>query len=267
MLLRFPAHPELKRIVVLNPKGGAGKTTIATGIAGYLAMRGERVALMDTDPQGSSMRWLSRRPESSPPIVGIQAWQLNPNVTRSFQLRVPPEVRYLVVDTPASLPAQRLQELTPGAHAIIVPVLPSDIDMHAATVLISDLLLQAKVSRSNGRLGVIANRVRNQTIGARRLDAFLNQLAIRRVTRLGDSQAYLRAAESGLCLHEMPRHRVSKEIEKWQALTAWLDNRLEVPLTARDWLASSDESATRTREAGLYDVARAWERTAPGSSS
>ncbi len=263
MLLRLPANPELKRIVVLNPKGGAGKTTLATGLAGYLAQRGESVALMDTDPQGSSMRWLARRPETRAPVVGIQAWQLNPRVTRSFQLRVPPECRYLIVDTPASLPSQRLQELTPGAHAIVVPVMPSDIDMHAATALISDLLLTAKVSRRNGRLGIVANRVRNQTIAARRLDAFLNQLSIQRVTSIGDSQAYLRAAETGVCIHEMPAHKVSGELDRWQRLTAWLDDRTNVPLTARDWLSATDSQAADSGDVDHREVERAWHRAAP----
>ena len=92
---------------------------------------------MDFDPQGSSIRWLRNRPQGLPAIHGIAAYERNPAVTRSFQLRVPLEVRYLVVDTPAAMTTPALTEYTPGAHAILVPVLPSAIDIHAASRLIA----------------------------------------------------------------------------------------------------------------------------------
>lgn len=233
-MLNVPGHADLRKIVVLNPKGGSGKTTLATSLAGGLAAQGLPVALMDFDPQGSSTRWLRQRDPARPPIHGIAAFERDPARTRSFQLRVPMEVRYLVVDTPAALPVHELVNFTTGAHAILVPVLPSDIDIHAASRLIAELLLTAKVSRRMGRLGVVANRVRENTLSYRKLGRFLERLAITTVAELRDSQSFVHAAEQGLGITELPPSRVRKDLERWGALMGWLAGRLEAPLTARD---------------------------------
>jgi cellulose biosynthesis protein BcsQ len=140
MRLSVPGHKDLKKIVVLNPKGGCGKSTLTVNLSGYLASRGNSVAIMDFDPQGSSMRWLKQRPGNSAHIQGIAAFDVRSSATRSWQLRVPSNIKYLVVDSPASVPAENLAELTSGAHAILIPVLPSDIDVHAASQLMKDLL-------------------------------------------------------------------------------------------------------------------------------
>lgn len=234
MSLNVPGHRELRKILVLNPKGGSGKTTLAINVAGYLVSQGRTVALMDFDPQGSSIRWLRNRQPTLPSIHGIAAYERNPSVTRSFQLRVPLEVRYLVVDTPAAMTTPALTEYTPGAHAILVPVLPSAIDIHAASRLIADLLLVAKVSRRMGRLGVVANRVRENTLGFRKLMAFLDRLQIPIVGALRDSQNYVHAAEEGVSIHEMLPSRVKKDVVSWLPLTSWLEMRLNTPLTERD---------------------------------
>jgi len=238
MSLSIPSHRELRKIVVLNPKGGAGKTTLAMNLAGYLVTTGRRVALMDFDRQGSSIRWLQRRPRERPPVHGIAAYRRDPSVTRSFQLRVPEDIPYLIIDTPAALTTPQVAEFTPGAHAIIVPVLPSPIDIEAASRLIAELLLVAKVSRRMGRLGVVANRVREHTVGFRKLMAFLDRLAIPIIGALRDSQAYVHAADEGLSIHEMPASRVRKDLVSWLPLTSWLEIRLNTPLTARDNLGT-----------------------------
>lgn len=235
MRLSVPGHKDLRKIVVLNPKGGCGKSTLAVNLAGYLASRKNGVAIMDFDPQGSSMRWLKVRPEKSAPIHGIAAFDLRSSATRSWQLRVPRNVRYLVVDSPASVPAENLAELTSGAHAILIPVLPSDMDVHAATQLMKDLLLIAKVSRRMGRIGVVANRVRENTIAYRKLMRFLESLSISVVGVLKDSQNYVRSAEHGLSIHEMRMPRVQRDIDRWQPIFDWLEDRLEKPLTPRDF--------------------------------
>src|SRR5690606_31685088 len=123
----------MKKVVVLNTKGGCGKTTITTNLAAYHAAAGYRTTLMDYDPQGSSTRWLSKRDESRPRVNGVAAFERNTRVTRSFQLRAPLDTEYLFVDTPAGLDPHSLTEITRNAHAVIVPVLPSDIDIHAAS--------------------------------------------------------------------------------------------------------------------------------------
>jgi len=235
MRLSVPGHKDLRKIVVLNPKGGCGKSTLATNLAGYLAAHGNSVAIMDFDPQGSSMRWLKLRPGNSAPIHGISAFNVRSSATRSWQLRVPPSIKYLVVDSPASVPPENLAELTSGAHAILIPVLPSDIDVHAASLLMRDLLLIAKVSRRMGRIGVVANRVRENTVAYRKLMRFLNSLSISVVGVLKDSQNYVHSAERGLSIHEMPTSRMKIDAERWEPIISWLEEKLEAPLTPRDF--------------------------------
>jgi chromosome partitioning protein len=234
MLLNIPGHPELRKIAVLNPKGGSGKTTLTVNLAAWFAASGRRAALMDFDPQGSTMRWASHRPADAPFIYSVAAFEHNPKMTRSFQLRMPPDVRYLIADTPASMSAQRLTQFTRGVHAILVPVLPSDMDIHSVSRLIADLLLIAKVSRRMGRLGVVANRVRENTLAYRKLMRFLDSLSIPLVGVIRDSQNYVHAVEQGVGIHELPPSQARKDTESWEPLLAWLDERLNTPLTARD---------------------------------
>lgn len=220
-----PTEPALHRIVVLNPKGGSGKTTIATNLAAYYATQGRRPALMDLDPQGSSMRWLRKRPREAVPIHGISEHERDPRVTKSFAMRIPQGTERVIVDTPAALSRLQMPEVTRGAGTILVPVLPSEIDIHAAARCIADLLLIAKVHRSERRLAIVANRVKRQTVAYRSLMRFLGSLRIPVVAALRDSQNYLRAAESGQGLHEMKSAMVEDDLASWQPLIAWIEYR------------------------------------------
>jgi chromosome partitioning protein len=221
----------MQRVTVLNPKGGSGKTTVATNLAACFAAAGHRPALMDLDPQGSSARWLQKRPKESPPIHGIAAYSRSSTVTRRWQLRVPPQCTIVVVDTPAAIDAQYLPEITRGADAILVPVMPSDIDIHAAAKCIADLLLVAKIRRSDGRIGIIANRVRSNTLISQSLMRFLASLDIPLVATLRDTQNYVRAAETGLGIRELPQWQVRQDLGQWEEITGWLQRRQpsEVP--------------------------------------
>src|ERR1700732_815239 len=168
----------MQRIVVLNPKGGSGKTTIAINLASYLASRRHTPVLMDFDPQGSTLRWVRKRQPAQAPIHVIAAFEKDTRTTRAFQLRVPDLATHVVVDTPAGLEARQLAEMTRDADKIIVPVLPSDIDIHACSRCIRDLLLVAKIRREDERLGVLANRVRRNTLTYQSLIRFLHTLGI-----------------------------------------------------------------------------------------
>jgi chromosome partitioning protein len=212
----------MQRIIVLNPKGGSGKTTIASNLAACYAANGHRPALMDLDPQGSSMRWLRKRPDDSPSIHGIAGFERSATVTRSWQLRIPAECTAVIVDTPAALDAHALPEITRGADAILVPVMPSDIDIHATAKCIADLLLVAKIRRSDHRIGIIANRVRANTLVSQSLTRFLGSLDIPLVATLRDTQNYVRTAEAGVGIHEMPRWQVQQDVDHWRQLTDWL---------------------------------------------
>ncbi len=222
-MMQVTENPQ--KIVVLNPKGGSGKTTIATNLAAYYAWRGQNVALMDMDPQGSSMRWLSLRPTDLPAIHGIAAFERRMNVTRAFALRVPPGTDTLVVDTPAALTSQQMPEAVRDATAIVVPVLPSEIDIHAASRCIADLLLVARVHRSERRLVIVANRARRYTKAYHSLMQFLRSLRIPVAAVLRDSQAYVRSAETGMGLHEMKGSLLAEDLKSWRTLVEWLERR------------------------------------------
>jgi chromosome partitioning protein len=214
----------MKRIVVLNPKGGSGKTTLATNLAGYFASRQQKPVLMDFDPQGSSLRWVKKRPPTQPPIHVIAAFEKDSRTTRAFQLRLPPGTTHVIVDTPAAVDSKQLPEVTRDAHKIIVPVLPSDIDIHTCSRTIRDLLLVAKIRREDNRIGVVANRVRRNTLTYQALIRFLQTLGIPIVATIRDSQSYLRAAEQGICVHEMKSYIVREDVEHWEPLIQWLDD-------------------------------------------
>ena len=220
----------MQKIVVLNPKGGSGKTTIASNLASYFAVAGLRPTLMDMDAQGSSTRWLSKRAKGQPTIYGIAAFERNSRVTRSFATRLPMDTERLIVDTAAALAPQSLPDITRNATAILVPVLPSDIDIHAAAKCISDLLLIAKVRRDEQRIAVIANRVKKNTLMYKALMKFLETLQIPVIATLRDSQNYIRAAESGIGLFEMKPYLVREDLDQWLPLVGWLAQRKPLAL-------------------------------------
>jgi chromosome partitioning protein len=215
----------MQKIVVLNSKGGSGKTTVATNLAAYYASRGLKVSLMDMDPQGSSVRWLKARSKHLPPIHAIAAFEKPMGVTRSFALRSPPGTERLIVDTPAALPSVQMPELVRDASAIVVPVMPSEIDIHAASRCIADLLLVGKVHRSERRLVIVANRARRYTKAFASLMKFLRSLKIPVAAVLRDSQAYVRSAETGMGLHEMKGALLQEDLDTFRPLLDWLDKR------------------------------------------
>lgn len=223
-MLITPNRQDLNKIVVINPKGGCGKTTLSTNLAACFATRGPIPAVMDCDRQGSSMSWIERRPASKPPVHGIAAYKRTMQATRSWQLRVPQETTNLIVDSPASLTHDDLREVTRDASSILVPVMPSSIDIHAASRCIADLLLVAKVDRRDRKLAVIANRTRKNTKSLGKLMRFLDSLGIPIIAVLRDSQNFVHAAEEGIGICEMPPYKVKKDMEQLDKIIEWLDS-------------------------------------------
>ncbi|MDJ0938243.1 MAG: ParA family protein [Woeseiaceae bacterium] len=218
-----PQREQRNKIVVLNPKGGCGKSTLVTNIAACYAQRGASTAVMDFDPQGSSTAWLNRRPQDLPEIHGIAAYKKSMQATRSWQLRVPNDTLNLLVDSPAGVTHDDLRELTRDASSILVPVMPSAMDIHAASRCIADLLLVAKVDRNERKLAVVANRTRKNTKSFSQLMRFLDSLGIPIIAVLRDSQNFVHSAEQGIGLHEMPPSRVAPDLEQLNRIVAWLD--------------------------------------------
>ena len=222
-MLTTPQRENLNRIVILNPKGGCGKSTLATNIAACYANRGTEPAVMDYDPQGSSMAWLSRRPAQSPLIHGIAAYKQSMQATRSWQLRVPNEAVNVIIDSPAGINHNDLRSLTRDSSSILVPVLPSVMDTHAASRTVADLLLVAKINRNERKLAVVANRTRKNTKSFSKLMRFLDSLGIPIIAVLRDSQNFVHAAERGVGIVEMQPSRVRKDVEQIERIVAWLD--------------------------------------------
>src|SRR5437870_3081987 len=159
--------------LVINPKGGSGKTTVATNLASYFVANQIATTLMDYDPQGSSLNWLRQRPAHLPRIHGANAAPAKPGRLRSMDMRVPEDTRQLVIDAPAGASGLLLQEMLARTHCILIPVAPSPTDIHATAHFIRDLLLAGRLRTNNIRLAVVANRVRKNTPVYQPLERFL----------------------------------------------------------------------------------------------
>jgi chromosome partitioning protein len=223
-MLITPRQDNLNKIVILNPKGGCGKSTLTTNLAASFANRGSAPAVMDYDRQGSTMGWLERRPADLPPIHGIAAYKKSMQATRSWQLRVPVETQTLLIDSPAGIDHDDLRELTRDSTSILVPVLPSSMDIHAVSRCIADLLLVAKIDRRDRKLAVIANRTRKNTKSFSHLMRFLDSLGIPIIAVLRDTQNFVRSAEQGIGVCEMAPSLVGPEVEQMERIVAWLDD-------------------------------------------
>ena len=211
------------KIVILNPKGGCGKTTLATNLASYLALHGPPPTLVDCDPRGYSMRWLDKRPGERPKIHGIGAENFCAQTNKRYQLQAWPESTHLIVDLPAALDPDQLFDHTYDANSILIPVVPSEIDIYAAASFIADLLLFAQLDRRNRNLAIIANRTRKNTRSYRMLMRFLTSLEIPIIAQLRDSQNYVFAAANGIGICEMPVYRAGKDMEAFESIFGWLE--------------------------------------------
>lgn len=222
----------MQLIWVINPKGGSGKTTVSTNLAAYYARRGKRVQILDFDPQGSSMYWCSERPENLAPIICRSPHSSVMHATESWNARVERDVDVLIVDTPAGLDVIQHADRLRKAHKIIIPVVPSKLDIHAVSRCIADLLLRVKFSGAPHRIGVVANRSNKQTLAYTKLQRFLTTLSIPYIATLRDSQSYARAVEEGMSIFDMQPSTVIKDLASWDPILSWLATKS--PMHIRD---------------------------------
>ena len=183
----------MQTILVINSKGGSGKTTLTTNLASYFACQGKRTAIMDYDPQGSSLQWLKARPASYPAIHGANAAPSKGGRLRSISMAYPSSTEILIIDAPAGVEGLLLQEMVRKSNFVLIPVGPSTVDIHATAGFIKDLFLVARLRTSNVKLGIVANRVRNSMPVYEPLERFLNSLSLPFLTRVSDSDNYIYA--------------------------------------------------------------------------
>jgi len=213
--------------LVINSKGGSGKTTITTTLASYFACHGESTAVLDYDQQGSSLNWLRVRDPLAPKIHGANAAPQKIGL-RSFGRHVPEGTRQLIIDAPAGASGLLLQDMLSRSNCIVIPVQPSAIDIHATANFVRDLLLRGNIRSRNIRLAVVANRVRKATPVYQPLERFLSSLGLTIVTRLSDSEAFVKAAETGVGIFEMDEASCIAEREQFQPLIEWVDVQYKV---------------------------------------
>jgi len=207
----------MRTIMLMNAKGGCGKTTIATNLATWYADEGRKVALADYDPQRSSLDWLEARQdyEGVPEIQALDG-------TRKGALRPAKDTDLLVMDAPASTHGSAIDRLLKQVDTLILPVLPSPIDMRACQRFLGELLDKGHVSRQQTRIGIVANRARENTVIYHDLEKYLGHLDIPFITHLRESQNYIRSAEQGLGIFELAPSLVYKDVVLWDALFDWI---------------------------------------------
>jgi chromosome partitioning protein len=210
------------RILVINGKGGSGKTTLSTNLAAWLAQRGQTTVLVDADPQGSASYWLSKRAPELPKIFGVKI-ESNIRTTRSFQWRAPKSTRWLITDAAPGLSDTALNDIIQSHDLIIMPVLPSDIDIRASARFIGDMLLTQTMRRARRPIAVVANRVKQQTNAWQGLQKFLLSLNIPFPATLRDTQHYVKAYSEGRGISDYQQKNYERDRDDWDLLLRWLD--------------------------------------------
>ena len=217
----------MRSILVANPKGGSGKTTLATNIASYYAIRGRKVALVDYDPQASALDWLEARPEHRALIEGIDA--------SNGHARLSKDTEVAVLDVPAGIRGRQLSDILRKAETVVVPVVPSPLDLRAADRFHEELLQIRHLTPDQVKMVTVANRVRENSPSRWLLEEYLVSLKLPNGSRmpfatcLRQSQIYVQAAERGLGIFELAPSSVAHELDLWQPLLRFLNSKRSLP--------------------------------------
>lgn len=205
----------MKAILIANPKGGSGKTTLATNLAGALAAKKEKVYLWDLDRQHSSRNWLALRPSDRPVINSL-------DVKDGDESSALPGSRWMVLDSAAGLHGKNLAHALKIAQKIILPVQPSIFDMAATSAFLQTLMEEKAVRKHKTYIGIVGMRVNPRTRAATTLEAFLAQFDLPVLTYLRDTQIYVNAAFNGLSLFDLPEYLSGRDVEQWQPILDWI---------------------------------------------
>lgn len=202
----------MKSILIANPKGGSGKTTLSVNIAGYLANQGQRVAMLDLDRQKSATLWVATRPADLPEIVTLESSKGEDCLND-----------YLVIDSPAGLHGKNLAHAIKLAHKIIVPISPSLFDLNASRDFLKILAEEKEVRNGKCRIGVVGMRMNARTRAATALENFLADSGLPILAYLRETQVYVNAAFEGKSLFDLTPHLAYRELEQWDFLLNWLE--------------------------------------------
>ena len=207
----------MKAILIANPKGGSGKTTLSTNVAGYLASRGQHVALLDLDRQKSATLWLAQRSGELPVI-----WPLH-----SEEGKRAGEADWLVIDSPAALHGKNLDHALKLVHRVIVPVAPSLYDIQASYDFLHALGEMKAARKGRVQVGVVGMRMAPRTRAAVTLEQFLQQLELPVLAYLREAQIYVNAAFEGKSIFDLPQHQAEHDLQQWATLIGWLEAGLD----------------------------------------
>lgn len=214
--------------LVVNAKGGVGKTTVTTNLASYFASNGVPTTIADFDPQGSSLNWLKQRPASVGKIFGADLSQRHGAGLPYGRREIPRDTRVLILDAPAGPSRLLMQDLLTRAQQVLIPVAPSAIDVHATANFIKELLLVGHVKLRNIRVAVLANRVRSTRPIFEPLERFVASLEMTFVTRVSDSDVYVDAAEAGLGVFDMPVEKCGPEQQEFLPIARWVQGETDL---------------------------------------
>lgn len=201
-------------VVVANPKGGVGKTTVATNVAGYYASKGHQVMLGDADRQQSSRLWLRLRPQEA---RTISSW----DVDKENVAKPPKGTTHVVLDTPAGLHGKWMEHTLRSADKVLVPLSPSIFDIYATRAFLDELAQHRKAGRM--QVGIVGTRVDQRTIAADKLQEFVDHLGLPVLGFLRPTQNYVHLAARGLTLFDLASTKVERDLAQWQGITRWLD--------------------------------------------
>lgn len=213
------------RILIANSKGGCGKTTVTTTLAGYFARQGCKVVLYDSDPQGSSSAWCAQRSAQLAPVQALASNDPSHGLAPGWLLRIPTDADVLLFDTPAGLRAHEFEQFARHADALVIPMVPSPIDVRASLAFIDRVRRMDVVRNGRLRVALIANRLRTRTVAARQLDVTLERLTAAALARVRDAQVYVGMADLGQSIFDATGKMVEGHQQDWTALLEWLERR------------------------------------------